>query len=75
MTTQGQDTVATRVRAFYEALPFNYDAGEEAAAGHVRANPLRAYPDLDALLRTGGVRSVLDVGCGSGSLANSDAHH
>jgi SAM-dependent methyltransferase len=72
---QVDSAVAARVRAFYEELPFNYEAGEDAAAAQVRGNPLRAYPDLDALLRTGGIRSVLDVGCGAGWLANAVALH
>lgn len=63
------------VRNFYEELPFNYEATDEAAAAEARANPLRAYPDLDALLRGPRVRSVVEVGCGAGWLANAVALH
>src|SRR5262245_1203928 len=67
--------VSARVRAFYEEIPFNYEATDDAAETEVRGNPLRAYPDLDGLLGAGGIRSVLDVGCGTGWLANAAALH
>jgi SAM-dependent methyltransferase len=72
---QLRDGVSARVRAFYEDLPFNYEATDAAAVAQVRANPVRAYPDLDALLRGPRVQRVVEVGCGAGWLANSLALH
>jgi SAM-dependent methyltransferase len=63
------------VRRFYEELPFNYEATDDAAAAQVRKNPIRAYPDLDAALRRPDVRTVVDVGCGAGWFANAAALH
>jgi SAM-dependent methyltransferase len=69
------DDVRSRVRRFYEELPFNYEATDEAAAAQVRKNPIRAYPDLDAALRESRVRSVVEIGCGAGWFANAAALH
>ncbi len=67
--------VSARVRRFYEELPFNYEGTDEAAVEQVRANPIRVYSDLDALLRTPEIRDVVEVGCGAGWLSNSLALH
>lgn len=67
--------VSAMVRAFYEELPFNYEATGGAAVAQVRANPVRSYPDLDVLLRGPRIRSVTEIGCGAGWLSNSIALH
>ena len=65
-----------RVRAFYEEKPFNHWRSARAAADSLRRNPVaEAYPDLDRLLRSGGVRTILDCGCGSGWLTCALALH
>lgn len=63
------------VKAFYEAMPFNYHGTPEDAAEAVAGNPIEAYPDLDALLRDPGIATVLEAGCGAGWAANSMAFH
>ncbi len=69
-------TVGERVRCFYEAMPFNQHATPREAAATIRAHDLAAsYPDLHALLRRGEVREVLELGCGTGWLANTLALH
>jgi len=67
--------VTDRVRDFYADLPFNYYGSAEAAAKSIRENAVLTYPDLHALLGSGGVRSVIDVGCGAGWFSNSVALH
>ena len=70
------DSVGSAVRDFYEAMPFNYYSSASAAAAALRVNPLTsAYPDLHALLISGDVRSVLDLGCGAGWFSNTVARH
>lgn len=58
------------VLEFYRALPFNYHGSVEAQAEEIRRDraSLAANPPLLELLPR--VRSVLDVGCGAGWLAN-----
>ena len=76
MTEEPETTDAGRtVRAFYDALPFNFYGGAEAAAASVRRNPLSAYPDLEALLEEPEVARVLELGCGAGWAANAMALH
>jgi SAM-dependent methyltransferase len=68
--------VARTVRAFYEEMPFNLFASAGADADALRANVLPgAFPDLHDVLSSGDVRSVIDVGCGAGWLANTIALH
>jgi cyclopropane fatty-acyl-phospholipid synthase-like methyltransferase len=68
--------VARSVRAFYEEMPFNLFASAGADADGLRTNVLPgAFPDLHDVLSSGEVRSVLDVGCGAGWLANTIALH
>lgn len=70
------DSVGSAVRDFYEAMPFNYYSSASAAAATLRVNPLTSvYPDLHALLISGDVRSVLDLGCGAGWFSNTVARH
>jgi len=76
VTPAATDPVGHAVRDFYEGMPFNYYSSPAAAAARLRRNPLpSACPDLDGLLRSGSVRSVLDFGCGAGWLANVVARH
>lgn len=68
--------VGSVVQSFYETLPFNQHETVADAARSIRAHALSAtYPDLDALLASGQVRTVLEMGCGGGWLANTIAHH
>jgi SAM-dependent methyltransferase len=67
--------ITQRVRDFYEALPFNYYGSLSSAANQIKANPLRIYPDLDRLLSSKEIESVLDIGCGTGWFANAVAYH
>ncbi len=67
------EAITATVRAFYEQMPFNFYGSAEAAAAHVRRNPLRAYPDLDALLSDDGIAEVLELGCGAGWATNAMA--
>lgn len=76
MTSPAAERIARDVRAFYDELPFNWRASAEDAADGLRVNALpSACPDLHALLASGEVASVLDVGCGAGWLANTIARH
>lgn len=68
-----QSEVTAQVHAFYEHMPFNYYSTAEDAASKVANNPLRAYPDLDALLQEKGIDRVLEIGCGAGWATNSIA--
>jgi SAM-dependent methyltransferase len=70
-----QATISARVREFYEQLPFNYEGAEQSAVDGVLANPVRAFADLDALLRGSRIRNVVEIGCGTGWLASSMALH
>jgi cyclopropane fatty-acyl-phospholipid synthase-like methyltransferase len=79
-TGDGSGTQAARVgeevRAFYAAMPFNFHGSVEVAVESIRENQVReSYPDLHALLESGQVASVLEIGCGAGWLANSLAAH
>ena len=66
------ENVGPTVRAFYETLPFNVHESARHAADAVRRQGLRdTYPDLDKLLSSGRIKSVLEVGCGGGWLANT----
>jgi len=69
------DEIATRVKAFYEELPFNYSGNPEETCKDVSANPIVGYPDLDRILKSGQIASFLEVGCGVGWLCNSVALH
>ncbi len=68
-----KDAVTAQVRDFYEQLPFNFYGSAEDAARHVRDNPIRAYPDLDAVLSNDGIAEVLELGCGAGWATNAMA--
>lgn len=60
------------VLEFYSALPFNYRGDPTKHAAALRAaNPLAAYPPVVSILAER--PSLLDVGCGTGWLANSAA--
>lgn len=62
------------VLEFYKALPFNYHGSAQAQAESIRRTDfISVYPPAAALMRPG--LQVVDVGCGSGWLANSMAHH
>lgn len=68
--------VRKAVRAFYEEMPFNFHGDAASSAEAVRGNAVAAtYPDLDALLRSGEVGRVLELGCGAGWFTNTVAHH
>ncbi len=71
-----EPNVAEEVRTFYTDMPFNFHGGVEAAVDSIRANQIpHAYPDLHALLESGQIKTVLEIGCGTGWLSNSLAHH
>jgi 2-polyprenyl-3-methyl-5-hydroxy-6-metoxy-1,4-benzoquinol methylase len=62
------------VLEFYKTLPFNIRESVDASAAAVRTTDhATAYPVLRPLLRPG--LRVLDVGCGTGWMANSLAWH
>lgn len=68
--------VGKAVRGFYEELPFSMHGDVDTAAKSVREHSLQnIYPDLHGLLAGGGVRNVLEFGCGAGWLASTMAHH
>jgi len=71
------EQVTEEVAAFYRALPFNYEQSVEETCRTIReSNQIAAaYPPLDAALRAGRGRAVLDVGCGAGWFVNTVAHH
>jgi SAM-dependent methyltransferase len=56
-------------------MPFNYSSSVLEAAKRVMNNPIKCYPDLDALLRKECVDNVLEMGCGAGWAANAIALH
>ena len=64
-----------QVREFYEDMPFSYYSSVDEAARNIAANPVTAYPDLDALLQDDDIKTVLEIGCGAGWAANSIALH
>ena len=64
--------VGAAVRAFYDRLPFNFHGTVGRSVAAVRDHSIAAsYPDLHALLSSGRVRQVLEIGCGTGWLCNS----
>lgn len=68
--------ITAAVREFYESLPFNFHGLLEDAVAAVERDTIdQAYPDVRDLLRSGGIGSVLELGCGAGWLANSIARH
>lgn len=68
--------IGSEVRRFYDALPFNHHGDVRTAAKSIRAHSLEAsYPDLHALLQSGDVRTVIEIGCGGGWLTSTLAHH
>jgi SAM-dependent methyltransferase len=73
MQPTAPEEIAAKVREFYEQMPFNFYGSAVAAAEHVRTNPLRAYPDLDALLSDDSIGNVLELGCGAGWATNAMA--
>ena len=74
--TSQEARIGEEVRAFYATMPFNFHGSVEVAVESIRANQVReTYPDLHALLESGSVGSVLEIGCGAGWLANSLALH
>ncbi len=74
--SEPRSQVGDSVRRFYDDLPFNYHGTAASSARAVKRNPVAtSYPDLDALLRTGRVQSVLELGCGAGWLSNCLARH
>jgi SAM-dependent methyltransferase len=73
MQPSAPEAITAKVRDFYERMPFNLYGSAAAAADHVRTNPLRAYPDLDALLSDSSIADVLELGCGAGWATNAMA--
>lgn len=73
MSDPSQNAITGQVRAFYEQMPFNYDATAEDASRRVAENPIGSYPDLDALLSEDGTARVLEIGCGAGWATNAIA--
>ena len=69
------DNVSETVRHFYEELPFNYCSSTADACRDIKQNPISAYPDLEKLLTSGNVTSILEIGCGVGWLSNSISYH
>jgi SAM-dependent methyltransferase len=73
MHPSAPDAITRKVRAFYEEMPFNFYGSAAAAAEQVQRNPIRAYPDLDALLSDDSIADVLELGCGAGWATNAMA--
>jgi SAM-dependent methyltransferase len=75
VVSAGQPSFANaEVLEFYRTLPFNIRESVEGSVDAVtRTDHATAYPVLAPLLHPG-VR-VLDVGCGTGWMSNSLAHH
>lgn len=68
--------VGAKVRSFYETCPFNLHGTVAEAVAALRSNPIAGtYPDLHRLLRSGSVRTILEIGCGTGWLTNALARH
>ncbi len=69
-------TVGEEVRAFYASMPFNFHGKVKDAVSSIQKNQVfQTYEDLHALLESGRIRTVLEIGCGAGWLANSLALH
>lgn len=69
-------SAADAVQAFYEELPFNYEASASGQAAMIRAaNQIEAYPPLASLLSSKPGLSVLDAGCGAGWFVNTAARY
>ena len=68
--THSAPNAGEAVQDFYREMPFNYYADPAQAAANLAANPIAAYPDLDALLEEDEVGSVLELGCGAGWAAS-----
>jgi cyclopropane fatty-acyl-phospholipid synthase-like methyltransferase len=73
MSDPSEAAITGQVRAFYEDMPFNYYTTAEDASQKVAENPIRAYPDLDALLSEDVTLRVLEIGCGAGWATNAIA--
>jgi SAM-dependent methyltransferase len=70
-----EHSITNSVQSFYEDLPFNYDETGLLARNRIRMNPVLSYPDLHKLLKSGNIRSVLEVGCGVGWMSAALAMH
>jgi 2-polyprenyl-3-methyl-5-hydroxy-6-metoxy-1,4-benzoquinol methylase len=68
-------SITEAVRRFYENILFNSAGTAKQDARRARRNAVRAYPDVERLLRSPEVESVLEIGCGIGWFANSLAYH
>jgi SAM-dependent methyltransferase len=65
----------TNVRAFYDALPFNFaDSTADQAQAVCTHNQVAIYEPLDRVLREERPARLLDVGSGAGWFVNSVAH-
>ena len=63
-----------QVLEFYKTLPFNYYSSVEKHGSIIRKrNPVKTYSVLPPLLKRG--TRVIDVGCGTGWLANCIAYY
>ncbi|MCA8948347.1 MAG: class I SAM-dependent methyltransferase [Planctomycetes bacterium] len=75
-STSDPKGLGSRVKSFYEVMPFNLHGTADDAIGSIRAHSLaNTYPDLHRLLASGAVDTVLEIGCGAGWLCNTLAHH
>lgn len=71
---RSEQDIASEVLQFYRELPFNYYSSAEAHAASIRGfDYLSSHPALEPLLTPG--RRVLEVGCGTGGIANAMVYH
>jgi len=65
-----------QVKKFYDELPFNYYGELDGQCkAIINNNSIFSYPDLDNLLKGKKIKSIIDIGCGSGWFANSIAFY
>jgi len=72
--SSNKEALQKTVLDFYKVLPFNYYSSPEEEAQRIKEhNDVKNYYVLDPLINK--QTRILEIGCGTGRLANSIAHH
>lgn len=71
-----QELITNKVKDFYGILPFNFSSNTEQRIKRIKSNPIKNnYPDLHEMLYKTGISTALEIGCGTGWLANTIAYN